>query len=181
MAELIRLFLTFMKIGILGFGGGPSMIPLTEVEVVDGHRWLSHEEFSDSLALGNSLPGPIITKMAAFVGLKVAGVAGAVVAAFGVVFPSLLAMMLLTAGYFEVRDLPWARAMTRAVAPVVVVLLFQVFWDQLRKLPQVWDSVVVALGGLIIVLILRLHPLYAILAAAAFGLVAYRAGLTGYR
>ena len=62
----LNLFLTFSKIGVLGYGGGPAMIPLIHQEVVDGRGWMSDEEFTDTLAMGNTLPGPIATKMTMF-------------------------------------------------------------------------------------------------------------------
>jgi len=74
---LLRIFIAFAKVGLFGYGGGPSMIPLMQEEVVDAHHWLSTEEFVDALAMGNALPGPIATKMSLYVGYKLAGMPGA--------------------------------------------------------------------------------------------------------
>ena len=74
MTLLWRILFSFLKVGLFGYGGGPSMIPLLQEEVVEMNGWLSAEEFVDALAMGNSLPGPIIVKMATFVGYKMAGV-----------------------------------------------------------------------------------------------------------
>ena len=68
MGTLARLFLAFLKVGVFGYGGGPAMIPLVQEEVVDVHAWLTPAEFTDALAMGNSLPGPIIVKMSVFIG-----------------------------------------------------------------------------------------------------------------
>ena len=57
----LNLFLTFSKIGVLGYGGGPAMLPLIQEEVVEGHTWMTDEDFIDTLAMGNTLPGPIAT------------------------------------------------------------------------------------------------------------------------
>ncbi len=59
-----RIFLAFFRVGMLGYGGGPASIPLVHKEVVDHYKWMTDEEFGDVLALGNTLPGPIVTKLA---------------------------------------------------------------------------------------------------------------------
>ncbi len=76
MKTQIDLFIAFFRSGILGFGGGPSAIPLVHKEVVTIYKWMNDEEFSDVLALGNTLPGPINTKMAGYIGYRVGGVIG---------------------------------------------------------------------------------------------------------
>ena len=87
---LLDIFISFSKVGIFAYGGGPSMIPLVQEEVVDVHGWMTIEEFTDALAMGYALPGPIATKMAAYIGYKVAHGPGLLVALFGTVFPSLI-------------------------------------------------------------------------------------------
>lgn len=59
-----KIFMVFFRVGILGFGGGPSSIPLVKIEVVDKYGWMTNEDFQDTLAIANVLPGPIITKLA---------------------------------------------------------------------------------------------------------------------
>ena len=93
--KLWDLFVSFTKVGIFAYGGGPSMIPLIQEEVVDRNAWMTIEEFTDALAMGYALPGPIATKMAAYIGYQVADTPGLLVALFGTVFPSLLMMMIL--------------------------------------------------------------------------------------
>ena len=71
MLLLWEIFLAFAKVGILGYGGGPSMIPLVQVEVVEVHHWLTNQEFVDTLAMGNALPGPIANIDNCFVGFEI--------------------------------------------------------------------------------------------------------------
>ncbi|GAY77202.1 chromate transporter [Sporolactobacillus inulinus] len=85
-----QLFLAFFIPGILGYGGGPASIPLIENEVVGHYHWMTVTEFSNVLAFGNTLPGPIATKMAGYIGYEVAGVLGSLVAEFATVAPSLV-------------------------------------------------------------------------------------------
>ena len=70
MQEVFVLFYAFAKVGILGFGGGHSIIPLIQVEVVNNYKWLNIGEFTDALAMANSLPGPITTKMSSVGGIQ---------------------------------------------------------------------------------------------------------------
>ena len=80
-----QLFLAFFIPGILGYGGGPASIPLVEHEVVEKYEWMTTQEFSEVVALGNSLPGPIATKMAGYIGYTEGGILGAVIALFATV------------------------------------------------------------------------------------------------
>ncbi len=87
MTTLIDVFCAFFRIGLFGFGGGPTMIPLVHAEVVNRYHWMSDDEFSNVLAIGNTLPGPIATKMAGYIGYKVAGYTGMLLAVIAVAVP----------------------------------------------------------------------------------------------
>lgn len=172
--KLIQLFVSFVKVGVFAYGGGPSMIPLVQEEVVDVHGWMSIEEFTDALAMGYALPGPIATKMAAFVGYKVAHIPGLAVALFGTVFPSLVMMMILGIFFMSYKDTPVVQAMLRAVRPVVVGLLLVVVWQMLPKSVTTWHTGLLAVGAFVAIHFLNLHPALAIAAAAVLGLAVYR-------
>lgn len=118
-----QLFLAFLIPGILGYGGGPSSIPLIENEVVDHYHWLTVHEFSEMLALGNALPGPIATKMAGYIGYEQAGILGAIVALFATVAPSLLLMITLLSILMKFKHSPRVKNMTKLVRPAIAVLL----------------------------------------------------------
>jgi len=85
-----QIFLANFIANILGYGGGPATIPLLEYEVVHRYGWFTTQEFSEMVALGNGLPGPIATKLAAHIGFEKAGVLGAITGLFGTVAPSLI-------------------------------------------------------------------------------------------
>lgn len=89
------IFVAFFIPGIIGYGGGPASITLVENEVVRNYGWMSVQEFGEVLAFANSLPGPIATKMAGYVGYELGGVAGSIVGIFATVAPSLILMILL--------------------------------------------------------------------------------------
>jgi chromate transporter len=170
----LNLFLSFAKIGLVGYGGGPAMIPLIQEEVVEGQNWMTDEEFVDTLAMGNTLPGPIATKMSFFIGYKVGSWGGAIVALASLLLPSLVLMMILGIAFLRFKDLPIAQAMLTAVRPVVVALLAYTVYTVFPKSVKNWHTGLIALAAFAAVAFLNIHPALTILAAAILGLVVYR-------
>lgn len=109
----------FFKVGALTFGGGLTIIAFIQDQVVNQLHWISAEEFLEGLAIGQVTPGPVIM-LAAFVGYKVAGVAGAAVAAGAIFLPSFVLLMSILPWLERFRALTWVRAAMRGVSPAVV-------------------------------------------------------------
>ncbi|MBM4764039.1 chromate transporter [Bacillus sp. B15-48] len=128
-----QLFLAFFRVGILGYGGGPSSIPLVHKEVVEKYKWMDEDEFADVLALGNALPGPIATKMAGYIGYRVAGILGLLNAVLATIVPTIILIIFLLTSLSSFKSLPWVAGMTKAVVPVVGVMLATLTWDFLKK------------------------------------------------
>lgn len=177
MTEVLQLLLAFTRVGLLGFGGGPSMIPLIEEEVVGAHGWLTPSEFLDAFAFGNALPGPIATKLAGYVGFEVAGLPGAVVALLGVTAPTIV-LMLLLASLFRRVEGHWAAAgFLGGVRPMNVALLALVIWQFAPSalLPfQGWfQALPLVLAGGTALLTLKgwVHPAVCIAVGGAVGLI----------
>lgn len=112
-----------MKTGVLGYGGGPSVIPLIRYEAVTHYKWLNDEEFGEILALANALPGPIATKMAAYLGYRRKGAAGATVAVLAHIAPSCFAMVALLSTVQSFGNSVYIQGMIGAVIPVIAVML----------------------------------------------------------
>ncbi|MEM1682765.1 MAG: chromate transporter [Ignisphaera sp.] len=93
--ELIELFLTFLKIGFVMFGGGYAMIPILRYEVVLRHQWISEQELIDIIAVAESTPGPIAVNSATYVGYKVGGFLGAFLATIAIVLPAFMVMLAI--------------------------------------------------------------------------------------
>ena len=167
-----RIFFSFLRIGLLGFGGGPSMIPLVHQEVVKRHRWLEDEEFADILAIANTLPGPIATKMPGYIGYRVGGPVGCINAVLAVILPMILAMILMLGLFGRYRDVGWIHGMGQGVVPVVMVMMAQLAWDFLQKsrLALGWAvSLVMAATAGVLIYWFDVHPGWvvgALLAAA---------------
>ncbi|MGQ7249348.1 chromate transporter [Halomonas sp. V046] len=128
-----ELFMAFFRIGIFGFGGGPSMIPLVHQEVVKRHAWMDDDAFADVLAIGNTLPGPIATKMAGYIGFRVAGTLGAIIAVVAVIVPVIVAMIAVLGLYGRYGDQRWVQGMGQGVVPVVMVMMAQLTLDFFHK------------------------------------------------
>lgn len=112
-----------VKTGILGYGGGPSVIPLIRYEAVTRYRWLEDEEFGDTLAIANALPGPIATKIAAYLGYRQKGTLGACVAVIAHILPSAIAMISLLSVVTLLSSSSVMQGIIAAVVPVVAVML----------------------------------------------------------
>ncbi len=171
MAKILTVFLSFLKVGLFGYGGGPAMIPLVQEEVVDVHAWLTPEEFTDTLAMGNSLPGPIIVKLSVFIGYKIAGVGGAAAALFGVTFPGIVGMMILGLFFIKYQKHPRIQGLLTGVRPVVIAMLAGVTYRLFSSSVPNWKTGIVLVVSFTGIVFLNIHPLVFILAAGALGVL----------
>ncbi|KKI90814.1 chromate transporter [Bacillus sp. SA1-12] len=157
----LQLFLAFFRVGILGYGGGPSSIPLVHKEVVDNYKWMNDDEFADVLALGNTLPGPIATKMAGYIGYRVAGILGLINATLSTILPTIILMIVLLTTISSVKDYHWVQGMTAAVVPVVGVMLATLTWEFFDKSKGSlgWvKSIILLSASFLLMEIIGLHP-----------------------
>ncbi|MDC3416648.1 chromate transporter [Aquibacillus salsiterrae] len=169
-----HIFIAFFRVGMLGYGGGPSSIPLVKKEVVEKYKWLDDEEFSNILALCNSLPGPIATKMAGYIGYRVAGLWGMVNAVLATIIPTIVIMILLLTFLASMSDQPWVQGMTRAVVPVVGVMLAVLTYEFLKKAKGGLGWVVMSILVVVSVLLIEVagvHPAFLIGALLVYALV----------
>ena len=95
----IQLFLSFIQVGMFSIGGGYAAMPLIQSQVVQGHGWLTMSEFTDLITIAEMTPGPIAVNSATFVGIRIAGVPGAMVATFGCILPSCIIVSILAMIY----------------------------------------------------------------------------------
>lgn len=155
------------------------MIPLIEHEAVKNYQWMSSDEFGETLALANTLPGPIATKMAAYVGYKVKGSMGAVVAILAHILPSLAAMIGLLSFLYSFRDSPFISGMVQGVTPVIAIMLLMMALGFLKKasngLGMKWMALMLIIG-IILLEILLIHPgiVIALFLSAAFIYATYK-------
>ncbi len=167
-----HIFLAFFIPGIVGYGGGPSSIPLVENEVVGHYGWMTVQEFSEVLALGNALPGPIATKMAGYIGYEVGGVIGSVIGVFATVAPSLFLMIVLLGILYKYKESPRVKRMTTYIRPTIAVLLgvmtFNFFFTSYHN-SGVLQTVFLIAASLLLLEKFKVHPAYVIVGSLAYG------------
>lgn len=126
------LFISFLKIGLFGFGGGYAMLPLIQHEVVHSHHWLTIAEFTDIVAISQTTPGPISFNSATYIGYAAViasgfdtwqGVLGAAVCTIAVSLPSLVIMTLICAFFFKLRKNKWVRSILAILKPAIIGLI----------------------------------------------------------
>jgi chromate transporter len=129
MMNLWELFKAFFISNLLGYGGGPASIPLMQVEIVNHYGWMTNSEFANILAVGNALPGPIATKIAAFVGYDIGGSPGFIVALFATVAPSAIALIVFLKLLDRYRTSSVVKGMTLLIQPVIAVMMILLTWE----------------------------------------------------
>jgi chromate transporter len=160
-----KIFLAFFRSGMLGFGGGLSAIPLMKREVVDTFNWMGDDEFADILALANTLPGPINTKMSGYIGWRIGGFWGLISAVTGTVIPTVILMVILLTVLHDYNNKPWVKGMSRAVVPIAGIMLGVLTWDFVKKSKSSmgWlQTSVILLVSFIVIEILGIHPAFMI-------------------
>ncbi|BCG57977.1 chromate transporter [Paenibacillus sp. URB8-2] len=176
--DYIELVVSMCRTGIIGYGGGPSVIPLIRHDAVIRYKWLSDEEFGETLALANALPGPIATKMAAYLGYKRKGAWGAFLAVIAHILPSVLAMILLLSAVNYLAGSKVVKGMIAAVSPVIAVMLGVMAYEFAKKAVKglgIAAGAAFMLLALLLLEVLHVHPAIVIVLFLAYGAVHYRA------
>ncbi len=176
---LWKLFVSFARVGVLTFGGGYAMIPILEREIVDKQKWASSEELMDYYAVGQCTPGVIAVNTATFIGRKVAGVPGGIIATAGVVFPSVLIITVIAGILSNFAELPAVKSAFAGIRVCVCVLIF-------NAVVKLWKAAVPDKGALVLAVLvfvlsvfLKLSPVVFVIFCAAAGILFTRWGVRG--
>lgn len=172
---LLNLFWAFFKVGLFSFGGGYAMLPVMEAEVITRFGWLTAPEFIDIIAVAETTPGPIAINSATYVGFRLAGFAGSIIATIAVALPSLL--VLLTLGGFLLRlvkiNNPRLGSVMQGLrlAVIALILLAAVSLGKTGLVDRATYAIAAALffSGAF----LRTNPFYLLAAGAVLGLIFY--------
>ncbi len=169
--------MAMLRTGILGYGGGPSVMPLFRYEAVTRYKWTDDEEFGEILAIANALPGPIATKMAAYLGYKLKKTSGAVVAVLFHIFPSSIAMIALLSLVTVLSHSKVVIGMIAGVMPVVAVMLGEMAYNfgekTVKGLGTVFGIAMFAVSFLLLETV-HIHPAIVIMIFLAYGSVHFR-------
>ncbi|MCC6016700.1 MAG: chromate transporter [Desulfurococcaceae archaeon] len=174
---LLELFLVFLKIGVVMFGGGYAMIPILRYEVVVRRQWLSEQEFIDLIAIAESTPGPIAINSATYIGYKIGGIAGSVLATAGVVIPSFSIILAIAIGLSRFYTHKVIRGVLNGIRAAIVGLILSavitVVKGVLKGLPilPMGITIAIAVAVFVSVVILDLDPVVMLGLSALIGLI----------
>ncbi len=171
MRELLEIFLVFVKIGVMTFGGGAAMLPILQKELLENRGWVTDEELMDYYAIGQCMPGIIAVNTATFIGRQRKGVAGGISAAIGVVFPSLVIILILANLITSVSDLAWVQNAFAGIRACVCVQIFNAVVKLAKKaILDIWTVLIfvaVFLGSILT----DLSPILFVVLAAVAGIL----------
>jgi len=178
---LLDLFFCFVKIGLFSIGGGYAAMPLIESQVVEQYGWLSMSEFADLVTIAEMTPGPITVNAATFVGIRLAGVLGAVVATLGCVLPAVLIVSLLGKLYLKYSKASALQTVLGSLRPAIVALIaaaglriiLQVLWQGERaSLSGIYyPGVVLMVGAFLLIRKVKWSPILVMLLCGAANLL----------
>ncbi|BBI36709.1 chromate transporter [Cohnella abietis] len=167
---LSSIFVTFLKIGPITFGGGYALIPVIEREVVDRRGWLRTQEIADVFAVAGSVPGAVAVNSATYIGYRIAGIRGATAALLGILLPTCCLMIGLSIFYVQMKDNPKIEAAFLSIRVTVVALIAFAAFKIGRT--AVIDSTTGSLAVIASLLLFfgNVHPVYVIAFGAAAGI-----------
>ena len=170
---LLKLFLSFLKVGFFVFGGGYAMLPMIQEEVT-AHNWLTLEQFMDGLILGNSLPGPLAINMSTYTGYKVAGIPGAFLATVGICLPAFVLTLIGAYLIIQYKNNPFLRKLLLALQPAVVALIAVALFSVTRQATS-WNlkSALLALASFITLIFFKVNPIYVIIGCGVIGFLIF--------
>jgi chromate transporter len=193
---LWKIFVLFSRVALFSWGGGPASLALMQREATaalwlppgssEAVPWTTPLEFSDAVAVGNALPGPIAPQVSAYIGYKMAGLPGAIAAAAGTVLPTTILMLIMVVYFFRIKDSLLVQSMLKAVRPVVVGLLLWTAYDMAYSVFGVkrlgwgaslnlgWDKILIVAVTFGLLTLTKVNPALVILGAACAGGMLYR-------
>lgn len=169
----LQIFWSFFKIGAFTLGGGYAMIPLIEQEIVNRRRWISSDEFAETLTLAQSAPGPVAINSAVFVGYKMRGMKGVLVSVLGTVIPSFVIILVIAMFFGNVRDNEAIARIFKGLRPAIVALIAVPVIRMLRQKNFAWKIVLIAATAAATVSWLKISPVIVIFIAGIGGILYY--------
>lgn len=171
------LFITFLRIGFVSFGGGYAMIPVIDFEVTR-HGWMTTREFTEIIAVAGMSPGPIATNSAIIVGYKTAGISGAIVSAIGMTLPTLILILFVSGIFFRYHETKWVKSAFYGLRPIITGLIiyaairFAISNHIVGGLS--WHTLSLAaitVVSLVALIKFRIHPIAVLLASGVAGVL----------
>ena len=174
------LFVSWFKMGLFTFGGGYAMLPMIQKEVIEKHQWATEDEVMDYYALGQCTPGIIAVNTATFIGYKIKGVMGGIVATFGVVAPSIIIISLISSLISNFSELEVVRHALKGIQVAVCVLMFVAIEKLLKKGVKDLPGILIFIAALALSLFTDLSTVIMVILAGLAGYVIFVLGKRKY-
>lgn len=168
--NLLSLFLTFAKIGVMTFGGGLTMLPLLTKEIVEKKKWASEEQLLDYYAVGQCTPGIIAVNTATFIGYSQAGIAGGIFATVGMVTPSVLIIIAVAAALQQFMEYPVVASALMGIRAVVCALLSHTVITLAKKSLVDIVTAMIFIIGFVLCFIFDITPILVVIVGAIIGI-----------
>ncbi len=169
-----RIFLVFLKIGTFAFGGVYSMLSFFEKELVEKRRWITQDDYLESVAIGQMMPGAPIVNTGICIGYRLKRIRGALASTAGQILTGTIVAILLAVFYMKTKEHPLIRPIMKGVGAAVVGLLLSIVFSMSRKTLKDYRTLLVALAAFFLLTLFKLNPIAIILAAGAAGYVLFR-------
>lgn len=170
MKDLMELFLIFFKIGAFTFGGGYTMLPILQKEIVEKRHWATDEEIMDYYAISQCTPGIIAVNTSIFVGYKVKKVNGGIACALGVITPSIIIILIIASFLTNIMDYEIVQNAFMGIRVAVCALVVQAGWNLFKKGVIDWKTGVIFVGVMAILLLLDISIIIVVVLAGIVGI-----------
>jgi chromate transporter len=173
-ASVKNILKVFLKIGTFAFGGVYSMLAFFERELVQKRKWLSHEDFAESVVMGQLTPGAPVINTGIFIGYRLKRLKGALATVAGQVLPSFVLVLVLSYLYVRYKEIALLKAVLKGVGAAVVGLITSVVCSMSRKLLTEYKGILIAIVAFLCLAIFKLNPIGLIVTAGLAGLLMSR-------
>jgi chromate transporter len=173
-ASVKNILQVFLKIGTFAFGGVYSMLTFFERELVTKKKWLTHEEFAESVVMGQLTPGAPIVNTGIFIGYMLNKLKGALATVVGQVLPSFVLVLIISYLYIKFKEIALLKAVLKGIGAAVVGLIASVAYSMSGKLLREYKSILIAIGAFLCLAVFKLNPIGLIVAAGIAGLLMFR-------
>jgi len=167
----LQLYITFLKVGLMSFGGGYAAISLIEKEVVEVKKWVDKEKIVDIFAVAQSLPGAIALNSSAFIGYSIAGIRGAIAALVGNLTSPVIIVLILSIVYGQIKDYPSVSSAFTGIYPVIIALVLYAGYKIGKTAVKDAAGVIIMLCALYLALFAGVSPIPLIISGAAAGII----------
>jgi len=150
------------------------MVPVIQREVVENKKWISQDEFLDAIALTNSLPGPLATNTATYVGYRMAGIPGAVTGVLATALPSFLIILAIAVFFTTIKDSAAVQNIFKGIRPAVVSLIIYAVIKLAKSIGLKSKNLLISLGTLLGMIFLNIHPIEAVVVSGILGFFFFR-------